>query len=139
MKIKSIIITLIALFSCVSVKAQEVSDKEFLYTTVLETFCQEYYNGEFKNRLYKPNTLTIRFMEEQPDGSIEIEGTHSCQGEPRLLLGRAQHNNILFKAVVRRPDPSLLLFKVVFSKWFERELLTPGHWEESKERTVYFE
>lgn len=140
MKPKRFLVCFTALFCCLSIHAQSVSEERL--TQVLEKFCQLYYQKEFSDKLYQHYTLRIRSVYENNDGTIEVEGTHSYKGKEHLFV-RNLHSNVMFKAIVKPLNYEDNAYRVQFDKWYEEDKILDlipvkkGHWEHSIDYKIY--
>lgn len=51
---------------------------------ILENFCVSYYNDYFSPRQYVKGTLVVNTVAVEDDGTIKVNGTHTCKGQSVL-------------------------------------------------------
>lgn len=103
--------------------------------TLLEDFCQSYYNESFGDKQYIEGTLTVSTVEiDESKNVIKVRGKHSYRGQYIPLFGRSTHSNVDFKAEITE---SRIGMKIKFWKWSEPDITDfEGHWEGPVEKTI---
>lgn len=93
------------------------------YATILDDFCNNYYDECYKGYSYVENSLTIIQVEYVSNEEAEIVGTHSY-----ILPSGLQYSGEKFKAVVK-DLPNNGGFEIAFNRETNKVLGSKSYWE----------
>lgn len=103
--------------------------------TILENFCNKYYEDCFTNRIYYKGSLTITkdpVLSSSYLGIWSVEGTHSYYGQVLLFGRRKTHSGVMFKARIKQVSDKT--YRVEFEKLYESDPFQNNeHWEQCYE------
>lgn len=130
---KQVKLLFIALMLAVAGSANAMTKAEI--KEILENFCVAYYNDYFSPRQYVRGTLVVTSVALEDDGTIKVNGTHTCKGQSVLGV-RQTYPGRAFKADLIPTSSGL---KIKFWRWYVAD--TPwgeDYWEGPCTKTVVY-
>lgn len=130
---KQVKLLFIALMLAVAGSANALTKAEI--KELLEDFCVAYYNDYFSPRQYVRGTLVVTSVALEDDGTIKVNGTHTCKGQSVLGV-RQTYPGRAFKADLIPTSSGL---KIKFWRWYVAD--TPwgeDYWEGPCTKTVIY-
>ena len=118
---------------CTMANAQSVRSIAKGCEKLLDAYCIEYYNQDFRGRSYIEGSIVVNIpsdpeeMEDPFTGSLNLKGTHSYRGQFRKM-----HSGVKWRASVKKMGGNK--YKIKFDKYYEPDWLDDGHWENGPTR-----
>lgn len=131
-KVKFLLVALLLTIGAVA-QAQTTRGLVKAFEKVLDAYCIEYYNIDFSGRSYVESSIVVNLPSNPEDvlnpltGCYDLEGTHSYRGK-----FRNGHSGVKWRASIKRLSSTR--YRIKFDKWYEADILNPGHWENGPTR-----
>lgn len=92
------------------------------YTSLIDKFCTDNYNDNFKKATYVPGSIVVVRIDDKGNSVVEVSGTHSLKDDVGNLV-----NGQMFKTVIT--DLGNGKYKIKFGKGSSKVLSDDSYWD----------
>ena len=100
------------------------------YTSLLDSFCQDYFDEHFKGDHYEHGSLVVVKMVDKGNNQVEVSGTHSY----KVDLG-TKVSGQMFKAKITEKGDNL--YYIIFEKGSSKVLSDNSYWDSIEKEYLY--
>lgn len=100
------------------------------YTSLLDSFCQDYFDEHFKGDHYEHGSLVVVKMIDKGNNQVEVSGTHSY----KVDLG-TKVSGQMFKAKITEKGDNL--YSIIFEKGSSKVLSDNSYWDSIEKEYLY--